>query len=151
VPIVPGNHDRLTSWHLGDYLTTLYAKCPAVTIDNAPRLRKWWEWGLVMILWEHGDKGKVPDYGKIMAAEMPEMWGRTKWREAHTGHLHTRRVFEDKGYTVRMCPALRPSCAWSAENHHTGSIRASEAFVWSKLEGLIGQATFSILPKLRVA
>ncbi|QNI37538.1 helix-turn-helix domain-containing protein [Edaphobacter albus] len=151
VPIVPGNHDRLTSWHLGDYLATYYANCPAVTIDNTPLLRKWWEWGIVMLMWEHGDKGKFPDYGKIMASEMPEMWGRTKWREAHTGHLHTRRVFEDKGYTARICPSLRPSCAWSAENHHTGSIRASEAFVWSKLEGLIGQATYSILPKLRVA
>jgi len=147
VPIVPGNHDRLTAWHLGDYLATWYRNCPGVTIDNQPKLRKWWEYGVNMVMWEHGDKGKLPDYGKIMASEMPEMWGRTKWREAHTGHLHTRRVFEDKGYTVRICPSLRPSCAWSIEHHHSGSIQSSEAFVWSKEEGLIGQATFSILRK----
>lgn len=147
VPIVPGNHDRLAAWHLGDYLATWYRHCPGVTVDNRPTLRKWWEYGVVMVMWEHGDKGKLPDYGKIMASEQPEMWGRTKWREAHTGDKHTRRVFEDKGYTARISPSLRPSCAWSTEEHHSGSIQASEAFVWSKTEGLIGQATFSILRK----
>jgi hypothetical protein len=145
VPIVPGNHNRLSAWHLGDYLQAWYRNHPGVTIDNRPTQRKWWEFGVVMLMWEHGDKGKVPDYGKIMASEQPEMWGRTKWREAHVGHLHTRRVFEDKGYTARICPSLRPSCAWSVTEHHTGSIRASESFVWSKTEGLVGTATFSIL------
>lgn len=147
VPIVPGNHDRLAAFHLGDYLATWYRNCPEVTIDNAPRLRKWWEFGNVMVMFEHGDKGKLKDYGKDMASEKPEMWGRTKWREAHTGDKHTRRVFEDKGYTARGFPSLRPSCAWSIEFHLSGSIQASEALVWSKVEGLIGQATFSILRK----
>lgn len=147
VPIVPGNHDQLTAWHLGDHLATWYRNCPGVTIDNTPTLRKWWEFGFVMLMWEHGDKGKLPDYGEIMASKRPEMWGRTKWRETHTGHLHMQRVFEGMGWIARICPSLRPSCSWGVDNHHEGSIRASEAFVWSKTEGLIGQATYSILRK----
>lgn len=145
VPIIPGNHDPLASWHLGDYLTTWYRNCPGVTIDNSVPHRKWWEHGTVMLMWEHGNKGKLPDYDRIMASERPEMWGRTRWREAHTGHIHHKRVIEEKGATIRSLSSLRPACAWSAENHHTGSIRAAEAFVWSKTEGLIGQATYSIL------
>jgi hypothetical protein len=144
VPIVPGNHDPLASWHLGDYLETWYRNCPGVTIDNRPTMRKWWEWGIVMVMLEHGHKGKLPDYDRIMASENAEMWGRTSWREAHTGHIHHRTMDEQKGAIIRSLSSLRPPCAWSAENHHTGSQRAAEAFVWSKSEGLIGQATYSI-------
>lgn len=151
VPIVPGNHDPLAAWHLGDYLQTWYRNCPGVTIDNGAQPRKWWEHGVVMLLLEHGHKGKLQDYDRIMASEKPEMWGRTKWREAHTGHLHHKQLIEQKGAIIRGLSALRPSCAWSAEAHHTGSIRAAEAFMWCKAEGLIGQAHYSILRKSEVA
>jgi hypothetical protein len=151
VPIVPGNHDPLASWHLGDYLATWYRNCPGVTIDNRVQHRKWWEHGIVMVMWEHGHKGKLPDYDRIMASENPEMWGRTRCREAHTGHIHHKQVIEQKGATIRSLSSLRPSCAWAAENHHTGSIRAAEAFVWSKAEGLVGQATYSILQASKAA
>lgn len=147
VIMVPGNHDPLATWHLGDYLTTWYRNCPGVTIDNAVPMRKWWEFGVVMVMFEHGHKGKLPDYDKIMASEKPEMWGRTKWREAHTGDKHHKTTIETKGAIIRGLSSLRPSCAWSTEHHHTGSIRAAEAFVWSKTEGLIGQSTYSILKK----
>ena len=145
VVISPGNHDPLTAWHLGDYLATWYRNCPAFTIDNGPQQRKWWEWGRVMIMFEHGDKGKLEHYGKVMAAQKPEMWGRTKIHEAHTGHIHHKQTIEDMGFIVRSLPSLRPACSWSAENHHLGATRAAEAFVWSKMEGLIGQANYSIL------
>lgn len=144
VPIVPGNHDPLASWHLGDYLQTWYRNCPGVTIDNSVPLRKWWEHGIVMLMFEHGHKGKLPDYDRIMASENPQMWGRTRWREAHTGHIHHKTTQEQKGAIIRSLSSLRPACAWSAENHHTGSQRAAEAFVWCKREGLIGQATYSV-------
>jgi hypothetical protein len=147
VIMVPGNHDPLATWHLGDYLSTWYRNCPGVTIDNSVPMRKWWEYGVVMVMFEHGHKGKLPDYDRIMASEKPEMWGRTKWREAHTGDKHHKTTIENKGATIRSLSSLRPSCAWSTENHHTGSIRAAEAFAWSKTEGLIGQATYSILRK----
>lgn len=151
VPIVPGNHDPLASWHLGDYLKTWYRNCPGVTIDNGEQQRKWWEWGVVMLLLEHGHKGKLPDYDRIMASEQSEMWGRTKWREAHTGHIHHKQLIEQKGALIRSLSSLRPPCSWGAENHHTGSIRAAESFVWCKAEGLIGQATYSILQRGKVA
>jgi hypothetical protein len=147
VIMVPGNHDPLATFHLGDYLATWYRNCPGVTIDNSVPMRKWWEWGVVMLMLEHGNKGKLPDYDRIMSSEKPEMWGRTKWREAHTGDKHHKTTIETKGAIIRSLSSLRPSCAWSTENHHTGSIRAAEAFIWSKTEGLIGQATYSILKR----
>lgn len=145
VIMLPGNHDPLATFHLGDYLATWYRNCPGVTVDNSVPMRKWWEFGVVMVMFEHGHKGKLPDYDKVMASEKPEMWGRTKWREAHTGDKHHKTTIETKGAIIRSLSSLRPSCAWSIENHHSGSMRSSEAFVWCKREGLIGQATYSIL------
>jgi hypothetical protein len=146
IVMVPGNHDPLSTWHLGRTIKAWYRNVPQVNVDNGPDMKKWWEHGVNMLLLTHGNKGKLDNYDKTMAAERPKMWGRTKWREAHTGDKHHRRTIELPGATVRILPSLRPSCAWSAENH-LKSIRAAEAYVWSANEGLIGQATHSILQK----
>lgn len=145
VVMVPGNHDYLATFHLGEILKAWYRNVPNVTINNSPNPRKYWEYGVNMLLMTHGNKGKLENYDKTMAAEQPEMWGRTKWREAHTGDKHHRRMIETQGATVRILPSLRPPCAWSAENHFVGALRAAEAYVWNKDEGLVGTACYSVL------
>lgn len=147
VIVVAGNHDPLSAWHLGDTLQSWYRNCSAVTINNSPSFRKYYQHGVNMLLFTHGHGGKLEDYTKTMAAEQPQMWGRTKWREAHTGDKHHRRLIEQPGATVRILPSLRPPCAWSSENHFVGVIRAAEAYVWNHDEGLVGTGVFSILDK----
>lgn len=147
VVVVAGNHDPLSAWHLGDSLTSWYRNCPAVKINNSPVFRKYYQHGVNMLLFTHGHGGKLEDYSKTMAAEQPAMWGSTKWREAHTGDKHHRRLLEFPGATVRILPSLRPPCAWSSENHYVGTIRAAEAYVWNRNEGLVGTGVFSILGK----
>jgi hypothetical protein len=146
VVVVPGNHDPVTAWHLGDSLSMWFHNCPGVTVDNAPTFRKYYQHGSTMLMWTHGNGGKLEDYGATMAAEQPRMWGATDWREAHTGDKHQRRLIEVKGATIRILPSLRPPCAWSSENHFLGSMRAAEAFIWNDREGLIGTACYSIFP-----
>jgi len=145
VVIVPGNHDPLSAWYLGDSLTAWFRNCPEVEVDNRPTNRKYRQHGNVMLMWTHGNYGKLEDYGSVMASEEPQMWGNTSWREAHTGDKHQRRLLELKGASVRILPSLRPPDAWSSENHFIGSIRAAEAYVWNSNEGLISTATYSIL------
>jgi hypothetical protein len=145
VIIVPGNHDYLASWHLGDSLQSWFRKCGQVTVDNRPPFRKYYQFGVNMLLFTHGSSGKLEAYDRLMAAEQPEMWGRTLWREAHTGDKHQRRLIELRGAAVRILPSLRPPDAWTAENQYVGTIRAAEAYVWHRREGLQGIATYSIL------
>ena len=145
VVIVPGNHDYLSAFHLGDTLQSWYHRAPNVKIDNTPAFRKYYQYGRTMLGFTHGNKGKLEDYDRTMAAEQPIMWGETAFREMHTGDKHRRFVVELKGATVRILPSLRPPCSWSAENHFIGAVRAAEAFVWNKDEGLIGSAFYSIL------
>lgn len=144
VLMVPGNHDTQSLWHLGDSLECWFWNDADVYIDNAPTQRKYFEHGKVMLMFTHGDKGKQQNYPLLMATEQPEMFGRTKHREAHTGHIHQLQVREQHGVRVRVSPALCAADAWHAENQYVGNARAAEAFVWSPEEGLMSQATWTV-------
>lgn len=144
VVMVPGNHDRDSVWHLGDSLSCVYDGCKDVVIDNAPTQRKYVEFGKVMLMLTHGDKGKRADYPLLMATERAEVFGRTQFREAHCGHFHQTQVQEWHGVRVRILPSLAGVDAWHAENTYTGNIRAAEAFIWSASEGLVGTAYYTV-------
>jgi hypothetical protein len=137
VVIVPGNHDELSIWHLGESLDIYFAKYGDVKVQNQPDPRKYVEFGKVMLMFVHGHKGKRNDYPLQMAAERSEMFGRTKWREVHCGHTHQTKLDEQHGIRVRVLPALCPPDDWHAENGYTGNLRCAEAFVWDSEEGLL--------------
>ena len=144
VVVVPGNHDTLGAWHLGDSLECYFHSCADVTIDNAPSMRKYYQWGKVMLMLTHGNRGKLADYPMVMAAEQPKMFGETIHREAHTGDKHQLKVQEVHGVRVRISPALCPPDAWHSEHHFVGNARSAEAFVWHREEGLIGTAHYTV-------
>lgn len=145
VIVVSGNHDAVAAWHLGDTIDSWFRNCVQVTVDNRPLFRKYYQWGTNMLMFTHGNAGKLEKYPEVMAAEQPQMWGATKWRESHTGDKHHRRLIELRGASVRIMPSLRPPDAWSSENQYIGSIRAAEALIWHRKQGLIGTAIHSIL------
>lgn len=143
VLVIPGNHDRMTSWHLGDSLECWFHKYKDVTIDNAPSSRKYHRWGNVLLLFTHGDMGKRKDYPTLMATERPVDWGQTIYREIHTGDKHQVRVEEQFGIRVRILPSLSSSDTWHSEHMFVGNHRQAEAFVWNKVEGLLGTAIYT--------
>ena len=144
VSMVYGNHDFLSTWHLGDSLASWFRNCSGVRIDNDPLYRKYYQHGSVMLMLTHGNAGKLEEYGQVMAAEQPQMWGATAWREAHTGDKHQRRLIELRGATVRILPSLCPPDSWHSENCFIGKMRASEAYAWNDREGLVGTAVYSV-------
>ncbi len=149
VVMVPGNHDTLAVWHLGDSLECYFHTYPDVSIDNSPRSRKYYQFGKVMLLLTHGDEGRLPDYPLVMATEQPEMFGETTHREAHTGHRHKVQVDEYHGVKVRTLSALCAPDAWHAKKAFVGNARAAEAFVWNREEGLVGTAIYTLPATVR--
>lgn len=145
VIVMPGNHDRHASWHLGDSLECWFKNCPDVEVDNLPRARKYHLHGKVLIGWCHGDEGKRDDYPLQMATEVPELWASSKFREMHTGHLHKTKVDEFHGVRVRIIPSLGGTDRWSSRNGYTGNVKAAEAFVFNAKAGLIGTAVYNVL------
>lgn len=150
VIVTPGNHDQLSAWHLGDSLECYFHRDSDVTIDNMPTLRKFHEFGKVGLMFTHGNRGKELDYGNIFATEQPDMWGRTRYREAHIGHWHKTKIVEKPtlnehhGFRVRTISSLCSADAWHSEMMLTSNRRSAEAFVWNSEEGEISHATFSV-------
>jgi hypothetical protein len=144
VLVVPGNHDFVSSFCLGDALECYFHQTPDVFVDNTPTSRKYVRFGTVLLGFTHGDKGKRGDFGLLMATERPEDFGATRHREWHTGHLHQTRVEEKHGVRVRISPSLVEADAWHSANHYVGNQMAAEAYVWSADEGLVLQATYTV-------
>lgn len=143
VLVTRGNHDELSSWHLGDSLEMFFHSCPDVKIDNRPRARKYYKWGYCLLMSTHGNRGKLTDLPLLMAREAGQWWGETKFREAHSGHKHKKFVDELHGVRVRILSALCPADAWHADSTFVGNLRSAEAFVWNKDEGIIATAEFT--------
>jgi hypothetical protein len=152
VPMVRGNHDPLTTFHLGGFLKAWFRNCPEIEIDNSPLQRKAYQHGKVMLMLTHGKGIKTDKYPLLMATEYPQMWADTLWRETHAGHIHTRQgmrpdLDEVMGVAVRRMPSLRPPCSWGSDNGYVGNIRSAETLIWNNSEGLIGSAVYSVLSK----
>lgn len=144
VPMVPGNHDFESLFSLGDSLECYFHKVDDVVVDNAPTLRKYIQFGRVMLMFTHGNQGKLPDYPLVMATEQPVMFGATTHREAHTGHIHRLRMEEYHGVKVRTSPALCPPDAWHSAHQFVGQGRSAEAFIWHEQDGLVGTAYYTV-------
>jgi hypothetical protein len=144
VMAVYGNHDQLSAWHMADSIECYFHDNPDVTVQNNPTYRKYYEFGHNMVLFTHGDKGKKEDYPLLMATEQPEMFGRTRFHEVHCGHTHETKMQEFHGVRVRILPALCPADSWHAENGYTGNLRNAEAYIWNRVEGIIGTAVYNV-------
>lgn len=144
VLVMPGNHDRLATWCMGDSLECWFHRDKTVKVDNRPLPRKYEQFGKVMLMFCHGDKGKKQDYPLLMATEQPEMFGSSLYREAHIGHRHESKLTEHHGVRVRTSPALCEPDEWHSGMGFVGNARAAEAFVWHREQGLIATAHYTV-------
>ncbi len=143
VIMVPGNHDQLSCWHLGDSLECFFNGANGITVDNGPTQRKYYEFGDVMLLWTHGDKAALNKLPLLMATEQREMFGRCAFHEAHVGHRHQVELREMNGVRVRTLPSLTAADAWHSEMAFVGNVRSAEAYLWHRKEGLIGTSIYT--------
>lgn len=145
---VAGNHDQTKVFYLGEVLHSFFCKTAGVTINNSPKLRKYFSWGNNLILFTHGDKEKHDQLPLIMATEQPELWGKSKHREVHTGHFHSKKnvffdaISEHAGVRVRILPSLSENDAWHASKGYTPS-RSAEAYIYHPSQGVVGYVSYN--------
>ena len=149
VLFVPGNHDQQSNFFLGEVIDAVFSMTPGVHVDNRPTLRKYFQFGKVLLGFTHGDKERAADLPLLMATEVPGLWGQTLHREIHTGHFHQKKstswvgVSENKGVVVRILPSLCAPEDWHVAKGYVGNIRSAEAFVWDSEDGLVGTAVYN--------
>jgi len=151
VKIVPGNHDEHVAFHLGEVLATRYESVKNVAVDNGPALRKYYDYGVNLFGFAHGDAEKVTELPLVMARERPEMWARCSSREWHIGHKHIAEkvswreqdLFSDKGVRVRRLTSLSAHDAWHTKYAYMDR-RACEAFLFHRDAGFTDHMSFNV-------
>jgi hypothetical protein len=142
IMFVPGNHDRLSSFHLNEVVSAIYESNEQVHVDNSLTDRKYYVYGNNGFMFLHGDKmpkdqNSVP---LIMATENAVAWA-APHKEIHTGHLHQKIAFEKYGVMVRTLSSLSATDSWHHQNGYIGNKRSAEMFVYHERDGLV--ATFN--------
>jgi hypothetical protein len=148
VMIVPGNHDEVTMYRLGEVLAAWYRNDDLVTVHNSPRLRKYYQYGKNLLAFTHGlETGRKREpLPLIMATEAPDMWAATTHREWHVGHRHATgelqymapatTLQEARTVRVRTLPGLTPSDAWHTTQGYSHQ-RAATGLVFQRSGGLV--------------
>lgn len=149
VVMVAGNHDETVTFTIGEILDAYYYNNEFVTIDNQPKLRKYYQFGKVGMQFTHGDKEPHETLGLIFATEQPNLWGDTRFRFCQLGHYHKNKklnyvsVDEFQGFEIQILPSLSATDAWHYGKGYN-SKKAAKAFLFDKEVGKIAEYTHSI-------
>ena len=143
---VPGNHDRLSSYHLAHALSKSI-DCDEIEWDIKYEERKVHTWGNNFNAFEHGDKHSKNN-PLIYASEYPEQWGRTINRTLFKGHVHTdRRVEymtsnETAGFIEKTLPSLGKTDYYHYSNKFVGNRRSGKLEIQHPTMGNICELTY---------
>jgi hypothetical protein len=132
---VPGNHDEVSMFHAIINIASWFRNNENVTVDTSPKKRKYREFGKCLIGFTHMDKERKRIEGN-MQVEVPQAWGRSKYREWHGGHLHSEQARELNGIKIRNLTSVTATDAWHYESGYVGAIAVNQSFIWDKEKGL---------------
>lgn len=147
VIIVPGNHDQLASFHIGEVLGAIFDGHRRIAVNPSVRQRIYQRHGTTLLGFTHGNEEKHQDLPLIMAQEAPDDWQATTYREFLVGHLHKKRerAFTAgdsyNGVRVVVLPSLTGTDSWHARKGYIGEPKASESRLYDVADGLV--ATFT--------
>lgn len=116
-----GNHDMTAHYAVTLALAEHYREDPRVTIADSASEFYMHEFGGNMVLLHHGDKTKPERLAHTMAAEWPEIWGRTRNRVAISGHVHHMRAQEIGGMIFESFGTIIPRDAHAYSSGYTAA------------------------------
>ena len=149
VVYVPGNHDRLSSFHLAHALSQSI-ECDNITWDVSYEERKVHVWKDNFNAFEHGDK-RSKNNPLIFASEYPKQWGATTNRTLFKGHIHTDRKVEymtsneTAGFIEKTLPSLGKADYYHHSNKFTGNRRSGKLEIQHPTMGNICVLTYQAL------
>ena len=138
-----GNHDPHAYLVLVEALKALYEKEPRVIIADSPKAFWTYRFGKVMLACFHGHAPKPDKAAGLMSMDAPEDWAASKFKHAHHGHFHSRRVFEEWGVEVECHAAITGKDKWTAEMGYRANRKVS-SIVYHKETGEQARHTIAI-------
>ena len=147
VVYIPGNHDRLSSFHLAHALSKTI-KSNKIEWDVEYGERKVHTYGENFNAFEHGDVNKK-NTPLVYATEFAMKWGKSKNRTLFTGHFHSNKrveyitANENTGFIHKTLPSLSRSDYWHTHNKFVGNKRSGKLELQDPIKGNICELTFS--------
>lgn len=149
VVFIPGNHDRLSSFHLIHAMQQYFAGWTKLEFDSSYAERKVFTYGKNFLAFEHGDK-KTKNNPMVFAVEFPELWGQTMYRYLYIGHTHGRKTREleteneQHGFITKTISALTASDYYHHTNKFVGNHRATQLQIHDKESGFLAEFNFNL-------
>lgn len=147
VVYLPGNHDRLSSYHLAHGLSKCFNN-PAITFHVEYAERKVLTWGENFFAFEHGDVSSK-NTPLVYATEFSTQWGHTKYRTCYTGHWHRKKTMEyvtedeQHGFAIKQLPSLSRSDYWHYHNKFVGAKRQAIMELHDLTKGKVCELTYN--------
>jgi hypothetical protein len=147
VVYIPGNHDRLSSFHLAHALSKAIDDSN-ILWDTTYLERKVYTWGDNFFAFEHGDVNTKNSL-LLYATEFAQQWGTTNNRTLFTGHLHHKKKVEyittneRTGFMLKILPSLSRTDYWHYHNKFVGSKRSGVIELHDYNKGNICELTYS--------
>ena len=149
VVYVPGNHDRLSSYHMAHALSKCFDKEDFnIYFDVEYAERKVVVYGNNFFAFEHGDVTKK-NTPLVYATEFPLAWGHTIYRTCYTGHFHSKKTIEyiteneHNGFSVKHLPSLSSTDYWHYHNKFIGSKKQAIMEIHEEENGKVSEFIFT--------
>lgn len=132
---ISGNHDITTGYAIASFVAAWFKNEPRVVVNESPAKQKYFQFGSTLLGFAHGDGLKMRESGEVMAMHNASIWGETKNRFFHFGHVH-----KDMVYDGRLCKSeshrnLAPLNAWAADNGFGRNAGTMKAIIYDKKRG----------------
>lgn len=140
--MLDANHDPVSQIWLREWLAVTYENEPRITVDTSPNPYNAYEFGDTALFFHHGHKKKITDVSSVFAAQFREMYGRTKYAYAHTGHLHHLDIKENNLMIVEQHRTLAAPDAYSARGGYLSG-RDAKVITYHKFFGEVSRLTIN--------
>ena len=150
VVYLPGNHDRLSSYHLAHALSKCFdPEDNSYYFDIEYAERKVVAYGNNFFAFEHGDVTKK-NTPLVYATEFPVLWGRTIFRTCYTGHFHSKKTIEyvteneHNGFAIKHLPSLCGPDYWHYYKKFTGAKRQAIIEIHDAEKGKVSEFVYTV-------
>jgi hypothetical protein len=133
---IGGNHDKLTSFTMTEAMYWHFINNENVSVDSNFNNRKYKLIGDNLLGFAHGDDEKK-NIVYCMQNDVPELWGKAKYREFHLSHFHKEKITDEQnGIIFRWISSFCGNDAWTYNSGYVGGQKKGQAFIWDDKNGL---------------
>jgi hypothetical protein len=142
VIMADANHDPVSQIWLREWFAVFYENEPRITVERSPNPYNAYEFGNTALFFHHGHKKKIENLSEVFVAMFRDIFGRTKYAYAHTGHLHHTHIKETPLMILEQHETLAANDAYAARGGYISG-RSARVITYSKHFGEVSRLTIN--------